>query len=56
MNRTALRMCIPELDVEEVLDALKQLLRLESAWVPGETGTSLYVRPTILATEPAIGL
>ena len=56
MNRTAQRMCIPELDVDDVLDALKQLLRLDSGWVPGEHGTSLYVRPTILATEEAIGL
>jgi len=49
-------MCLPQLNVEEVLDALKQLLRLDSGWVPGEDGTSLYVRPTILATEEAIGL
>ena len=49
-------MCLPELDVEEVLTALKQLLRLDSGWVPNETGTSLYIRPTILATEEAIGL
>jgi len=56
MNRTAQRMCIPELDVEEMLDVLKQLLLLDSGWVPGEDGTSLYVRPTILATEEAIGL
>ena len=34
MNRTSLRMCLPELDVEEVLTALKQLLRLDSEWVP----------------------
>ncbi len=56
MNRTAQRMCIPEVDVDEMLDVLKQLLHLDSGWVPGEDGTSLYVRPTILATEEAIGL
>ena len=56
MNRTSQRMCLPELDVEEVLDALKQLLRLDSLWVPNEPGTTLYIRPTILATEEAIGL
>ena len=56
MNRTAQRMCLPELDVEEVLDALKQLLRLDSKWVPHESGTTLYIRPTIVATEEAIGL
>ena len=49
-------MCLPELDVEEVLTALKQLLRFDSGWVPNEAGTSLYIRPTILATEEAIGL
>ncbi len=56
MNRTAQRICLPELDVNEVLYALKQLLSLESEWVPSEAGTSLYVRPTMLATEEAIGL
>ena len=56
MNRTSQRMCLPKLDVEEVLDALKQLLRLDSAWVPYESGTTLYIRPTIVATEAAIGL
>ena len=56
MNRTAQRMCLPELDTEEVLDALKQLLRLDSRWIPDEDGTSLYIRPVILATEEAIGL
>jgi len=56
MNRTAQRMCLPELDIEEVLAALKQLLCLDSGWVPHESGTSLYIRPTIVATEEAIGL
>ena len=49
-------MCLPDLNIEEVLDALKQLLRLESSWIPHESGTTLYIRPTIVATEEAIGL
>ena len=56
MNNTSQRMCLPDLNIEEVLDALKQLLRLESSWVPNESGTTLYIRPTIVATEEAIGL
>jgi len=56
MNRTSLRLCMPEIDVDEVLDALKQLLSLESGWVPREEGTSLYIRPVMIATEEAIGL
>ncbi|GIT09059.1 MAG: hypothetical protein CM1200mP30_26890 [Pseudomonadota bacterium] len=56
MNRTAQKYVSSGTGLEEMLDALKQLLRLDSGWVPGEDGTSLYVRPTILATEEAIGL
>ncbi|HCP34168.1 MAG TPA: branched chain amino acid aminotransferase [Deltaproteobacteria bacterium] len=56
MNRTAQRMCLPELDIEFVLGALKQLLQEDSDWVPQEEGTSLYIRPTKLAIEEALGL
>ncbi|MBF0280252.1 MAG: branched-chain amino acid aminotransferase [SAR324 cluster bacterium] len=56
MNRTAERMCLPKLDEKFVLDALKQLIRLDIDWIPKEEGTSLYIRPTIIATEPALGL
>ncbi len=56
MNRTAKRMCLPGLDIDFVLDSLKQLLQEEEEWVPREEGTSLYIRPTKLATEPFLGL
>jgi len=56
MNRTSVRMCMPEFEVEEVLNALKQLLSLDSKWIPKEEGTSLYIRPAMIATEEAIGL
>ena len=56
MNRTARRMCLPELDIDFVLGVLKQLLQEDSDWIPHEEGTSLYIRPTKLATEEALGL
>ena len=56
MNRTSIRMCMPEIDEEEVLMALKKLLCLDSKWIPAEEGTSLYIRPVMIATEEAIGL
>ena len=55
-NRSARRLCIPELDAEFVLGAMKELLRLEKDWVPSAPGTSLYIRPTIIATDPYLGL
>ena len=39
-----------------VLDALKELLRLEKDWVPSAPGTSLYIRPNVIAMDPYIGV
>ncbi|MFW6011477.1 MAG: branched-chain amino acid aminotransferase [Desulfosalsimonas sp.] len=55
-NRSAHRMCIPELDEQFGLRAAKELVRLESRWVPSAPGTSLYIRPTIIATDPFLGV
>ncbi len=56
INYSSHKMCIPEIDVDFVLNALKRLLRLEKEWVPGAPGTSLYIRPTIIATDPYLGI
>ena len=55
-NKSANRLCIPELDEEFVLESLLKLLELEKDWVPSTPGTSLYIRPTVIATDPYIGL
>jgi len=56
LNRSAHRLCIPELDPDFALDALKQLLVVEKDWVPSAPGTTLYIRPTVLATDPFLGV
>ena len=43
-NRSAERLCIPAIDCDFVLDALRQLIRMEQDWVPHTAGTSLYIR------------
>ena len=55
-NRSAERMCMPEVDETFFLDAMLELIRLEADWVPRSAGTSLYVRPTMIATEPMLGV
>lgn len=55
-NRSARRMCMPEVDEAFFLKALKELVRLESDWVPRSEGTSLYIRPTMIATEAVLGV
>ncbi|MCG8640070.1 MAG: branched-chain amino acid aminotransferase [Desulfobacterales bacterium] len=56
MNRSARGMCIPELDIDFVMDAMKQLIRMDEKWIPESLGTSLYIRPTIIATDPFLGV
>lgn len=56
LNRSSRRLCIPEMDAAFVLEALKQLITVEKAWVPGAAGTSLYIRPAIIATDPFLGV
>jgi len=56
LNKSGHLLCMPELDEEFILEALVKLLQIEKDWVPGEPGTSLYIRPTIIATDPYIGL
>jgi branched-chain amino acid aminotransferase len=56
LNYSARKLCIPEFDEAFALDALKELLRIEREWVPGAPGTSLYIRPTIIATDPFLGV
>jgi branched-chain amino acid aminotransferase len=55
-NRSAARMCMPEVDAAFFLDAIRQLVRLEADWVPHSPGTALYLRPTMIATDPYLGV
>ena len=56
MNRSNRRLCIPELPVEESLEHLFELVKTEHEWVPTLEGTSLYIRPTVIATEACLGV
>jgi len=56
LNNSNKRMCIPEIDMEFFLTAIKELVSLDSDWIPAASGTSLYIRPFIIATDPALKL
>jgi branched-chain amino acid aminotransferase len=56
LNHSAWRMCMPQVDKDELLEAIKALVRIERRWVPEATGTSLYVRPFMIATEAFLGV
>ena len=56
MNRSAARLCLPEIPVEDQLAALRALVRLDREWIPRGEGASLYIRPTMIATEEGLGV
>ncbi|UOF91994.1 branched-chain amino acid aminotransferase [Fodinisporobacter ferrooxydans] len=56
LNHSNERLSIPPVDEEFLLEALKQLIAIEKDWIPPAEGTSLYIRPYIIATEPALGV
>lgn len=56
MNSSATRTCIPNIDENLVLNALKELIKIEKSWIPDLPGTSLYIRPTIIATDAVLGV
>jgi branched-chain amino acid aminotransferase len=56
LNRSAARMCMPEMDPEFVISAISKLVDLDRDWVPHSRGTALYIRPSMIATEPFLGV
>ncbi|MDR0357755.1 MAG: branched-chain amino acid aminotransferase [Clostridiales Family XIII bacterium] len=55
-NNTNDRLCIPRIDEEFYVDAIKSLVEVDRDWVPDLPDTSLYIRPFIIATEPFLGV
>ena len=55
-NLSAERLCMPEVPDELFLRGIEELVRLESDWIPTSPGTSLYIRPTMIAVDPVLGV
>jgi branched-chain amino acid aminotransferase len=55
-RRSAVRMALPDLPVDDFVGAADALVRTDSAWVPTTEGTSLYLRPLMMATEVGLGV
>lgn len=56
LNHSNDRLCIPKIDEEFALEALKQLIQIDQDWIPKAEGTSLYIRPFIIATESSLNV
>lgn len=56
LNRSARRLCIPEMDYDTFITTLTQLIKTDYNWVPEKRGSSLYIRPFTFATENFLGV
>lgn len=56
LHHSAERLAIPPIEEEWILESFLRLVDIDRRWVPAERGTALYLRPTIIAADPAIGL
>lgn len=59
MNRVNIsneRLCIPQIDANFGVEAIKELVKIDADWIPEAPGTSLYIRPFIIATDAALGV
>ena len=56
LNNSNDRICMPNMDGEFIVEAIKQLVLLDQDWIPSVEGSSLYIRPFIIATDPFLGV
>ncbi|MDR0491706.1 MAG: branched-chain amino acid aminotransferase [Oscillospiraceae bacterium] len=56
LNQSAERMCMPGVDEDFFIEALRTLVNLERDWVPKSLGSSLYLRPTMIASDVKLGV
>jgi branched-chain amino acid aminotransferase len=56
LQRSAVRLALPQLSTEDFVESLKQLIAVDGSWVPSAPETSLYIRPFMFATESFLGV
>jgi branched-chain amino acid aminotransferase len=56
MNRSNVRMCIPEIDLDMFMEAMTELIKQDRDWIPTSKGYSLYIRPFVFGTDSFLGV
>ena len=56
MINSAERLCLPALEIEDFMQLISELVKLEEEWVPHNEGTSLYIRPFIIGNDETLGV
>ena len=56
MNRSAERLCLPEIPEDLAMEVLEKFVELEQDWTPSAEGTSLYLRPFMFGNDESLGV
>ncbi|MDR1617061.1 MAG: branched-chain amino acid aminotransferase [Syntrophomonadaceae bacterium] len=56
LNLSCERLCIPKLEPDDIVDAIKALVKVDREWIPDAKDTSLYIRPFVISTDVHIGV
>lgn len=56
MAASCKRIALPEFDAVELFECVKKLLSIDRSWVPAQKGYSLYIRPSLFAIQPTLGV
>ncbi len=55
-NKSCQRLCMPTVNPQVFMEQMSRLIREERDWIPRAPGTSLYIRPTMIATDVHLGV
>jgi branched-chain amino acid aminotransferase len=56
LNNSAKMVCLPEFDVDTLIEGIKELVMLDRQWIPQERGQSLYIRPVMFGSSNFLGV
>lgn len=56
MNKSAQRMCMPQIPEDIFMEALNELVSMDRQWIPNNEKSSLYIRPFLFATDEYVGV
>ncbi|MBQ8752084.1 MAG: branched-chain amino acid aminotransferase [Clostridia bacterium] len=56
LNRSAERLCLPQIPEEDAMELLTTFVKLEQDWTPSAPGTSLYLRPFLFGNDESLGV
>ena len=55
-RNSCVRLCIPPVPEDDFMNAIKTIVSVDKDWIPTKPGTSLYIRPFIIATDEHLGV